>query len=274
MRDAIVRPLEDQLAGAPNLDHLETAIQPGQASIVAVFQLSSDPNDDLVQVQGRVQNAQRSLPNDISAPQIALYNPSEAVVVSLALRARALSAGDLSSLAINKIVPSLEQVPGVSFVQVNGSVTPSIQIDVDPGKLSASGFTLTDVISTITNNNIRAPGGILYAPNRETNLDVRGDIQNVPTVANLLLGSSASTPSPGSSISAMWQTSATRMKRSASTPIRAVIRRSHSTSKNLPAHRKWSPRTRYSPRCRNCAEPIPTSNSRCSTCNRRTPSSN
>jgi HAE1 family hydrophobic/amphiphilic exporter-1 len=195
MRDAIVRPLEDQLAGAPNLDHLETSIQPGQASIVAVFQLSSDQNNDLVQVQGRVQNAQHQLPNDVTTPQISLYNPSEAVVVSLVLRSRSLSPGDLSSLTINKVVPELEQVPGVSFVQENGTVTPSIQVNVDPRKLSASGFTLTDIVTTITNNNIRSPGGILYSPNRETNLDVRGDIQNVPTVANLLLGNGGTTTS-------------------------------------------------------------------------------
>jgi HAE1 family hydrophobic/amphiphilic exporter-1 len=191
MRDAIVRPLEDQLAGAPNLDHLETAIQPGQASIVAVFQLSSDQNDDLVQVQGRVQNGQHSLPNDVQTPQISIYNPSEAVVVSLVLRSRSLSPGDLSSLTINKVVPALEQLEGVSYVQQNGTVTPSIQVAVDPQRLSASGFTLTDIVSTLTNNNVRAPGGILYAPNRETNLDVRGDITTVPSVAGLLLGSSS-----------------------------------------------------------------------------------
>ncbi len=191
MRDAIVRPLEDQLAGSPDLDHLETSIQPGQASIVAVFSLSSSQNNDLVQVQGRVQNAQRSLPNDVTTPQISIYNPSEAVVVSLVLRSRTLSVGDLSSLTINKIVPALDQVTGVSFVQANGTVTPSIQVNVDPNRLTSSGFTLTDIVTTITNNNIRSPGGILYSPNRETNLDVRGDIQNIPTVANLLLSAGA-----------------------------------------------------------------------------------
>ncbi|HZO92597.1 MAG TPA: efflux RND transporter permease subunit [Candidatus Baltobacteraceae bacterium] len=192
MRDAVVRPLEDQIAGAPQLDYLETSIQPGQASIVAVFQLNSDQNNDLVQVQGRVQNAQHSIPSDVQAPQISLYNPSEAVVVSLVLRSRALAAGDLSSLTINKIVPQIEQVPGVSYVQANGTVTPSIQVDVDPRRLSSSGLTLTDIVSSITNNNIRAPGGILYSPNRETNLDVRGDIQDVPTVANLLVSGGSS----------------------------------------------------------------------------------
>ena len=208
MRDAIVRPLEDQLAGAPLLDHLETSIQPGSASIVAVFQLSSNSNDDLVQVQGRVQNAQHSLPNDVQTPQISLYDPSEAVVVSLVLRSSALSVGDLSSLTINKIAPELEQIQGVSFVQENGIVTPSIQINVDPGKLSASGYTLPDVVSAVTNNNVRAPGGILYSPNRETNLDVRGDIQDVPTVAGLLIGSTGTAPAGADA----W-TTATRLFR-------------------------------------------------------------
>ncbi len=204
MRDAIVRPLEDQIAGAPDLDHLETSIQPGQAAVIAVFSLSSDPNNDLVQTQGRVQNAQRSIPNDVQAPQISLYNPSEAVVTSLVLRSKSLSTGDLSSLTINKIVPALEQVPGVSFVVDNGVVTPSIQINVSPQKLISSGFTLTDIVSSVTNNNVRAPGGILYSPNRETNLDVRGDIQDAASVSNLLL--SGATPAT-SGTTEPWSTS-------------------------------------------------------------------
>ena len=83
MRDAIVRPLEDQIAGAPDLSYIETSIQPGRAPIVAVFSLTSDQNTDLVQVQGRVQNSLHQLPSDLPTPQISIYNPSEAVVVSL-----------------------------------------------------------------------------------------------------------------------------------------------------------------------------------------------
>ena len=206
MRDAVVRPLEDTIAGAPQLNYLETSIQPGQASIVAVFQLNSDQNNDLVQVQGRVQNAQHAIPSDVQAPQISLYNPSEAVVVSLVLRSRALGAGDLSSLTINKIVPQIEQVPGVSYVQANGTVTPSIQVDVDPNRLSSSGMTLTDIVSSITSNNIRAPGGILYSKNRETNLDVRGDIQDVPTVANLLIAGGSSSAAASSTTTNVFST--------------------------------------------------------------------
>jgi hydrophobic/amphiphilic exporter-1 (mainly G- bacteria), HAE1 family len=192
IRDAIVRPIEDQIAGAPDLQAIETAIQPGQATIVARFTLTSDQNADLVQVQGRVQNAQRQLPSDLQTPQITIYDPSQAVVVSLTATSSSLAPGDLSALVTNKIVPAIEQVPGISFVEVNGAVTPSLQVEVNPRALSASGFTLTDIVSAISENNVRAPGGIAYAPNRETSIDIRGDVQTPPTVAQLLLGSSGS----------------------------------------------------------------------------------
>jgi HAE1 family hydrophobic/amphiphilic exporter-1 len=213
MRDAIVRPLEDQIAGAPDLSYIETSIQPGQASIVAVFSLTSDQNTDLVQVQGRVQNSLHQLPSDLPTPQISIYNPSEAVVVSLSASSSTLSLGDLSSIVTNTIVPAIEQVPGVSFVQENGAVTSSIQVNVDPRRLQSSGFTLTDVINAVANNNVRAPGGIVYQPNRETNLDIRGDITDVPSVAGLLLGNTTTSPAGSSSSSVYPWTASARLYR-------------------------------------------------------------
>jgi len=206
MRDAIVRPLEDQVAGAPDLDTIESAIQPGQATIVARFVLTSDVNSDLVQVQGRVENAQRQLPSDLQAPQVSIYDPSEAVVVSLVASSAQLGAGDLSSLVTNKIVPSLEQIPGVSYVEENGDVTPSLEVTLRPNDLLASGFTLTDVVSTISSNNVRAPGGIIYSPNRETNIDIRGDVQTPASVADLLLSNGTGGLSTGSTTSAFGTT--------------------------------------------------------------------
>ena len=141
MRDAIVRPLEDQLAGAPNLDHLETAIQPGQASIVAVFQLSSDQNDDLVQVQGRVQNApalaaqRRADAADLDLQSERSRRRLAGVALALAQRRRSLvarrSTRSCRRSSSSKASRSCRQ---------NGTVTPSIQVAVDPQPLSVVGL--------------------------------------------------------------------------------------------------------------------------------------
>jgi HAE1 family hydrophobic/amphiphilic exporter-1 len=187
IRDAIVRPLEDAIAGAPNLDHLNSTIQNGQATIAATFTLDSNKTTDLVEVQRRVASAEHNLPSDLVTPTIGTFDPGEPTVATLVVTSYSLSPTALSLLVNNQIVPDLEQVPGIANVTAGGALSPAIRIDVSPARLSSSGVTLADVVSAITNNNVRAPGGIVYQPNRETSVDVRGDVSGVASVAGLLL---------------------------------------------------------------------------------------
>ena len=185
IRDAIVKPIEDAIAGAPNLDHINTTVQQGQATIAAVFSLTSNKTTDLVQIQQRLLLAQADLPTDMPAPTVGTFDPAQATVVTLGVSSRTLAPGTLSAIVTNNIVPDLEQIDGVSNVNVGGSLTPAIEVQVNPRRLSAAGFTLNDIVSSISANNNREPGGIAYLPNRETTIDVRGDVTNVASVANL-----------------------------------------------------------------------------------------
>ncbi|HLY01753.1 MAG TPA: efflux RND transporter permease subunit [Candidatus Cybelea sp.] len=185
IRDAVVRPIEDAIAGAPDLDHINTTVQQGQATVSAVFSLSSNKTTDLVQVQRRILVAQSQLPSDMPAPTVGTFDPAEATILTLGLSSGTLTGGDLSAIVTNNIVPDLEQVEGVSNVNVGGSVTPAIEVAVNPNLLASSGLTLNDIVSTISQNNLREPGGIAYLPNHETTIDVRGDVSNAATVADL-----------------------------------------------------------------------------------------
>jgi hydrophobic/amphiphilic exporter-1 (mainly G- bacteria), HAE1 family len=185
IRDAVVRPIEDAIAGAPDLDHINTTVQQGQATISAVFSLNSNKTTDLVQVQRRLLVAQSQLPSDMPAPTVGTFDPAEATILMIGVSSRSLAAGNLSAIVTNNIVPDLEQVDGVSNVNVGGSVTPAIEVAVNPNLLASSGLTLNDIVSTISENNLREPGGIAYLPNHETTIDVRGDVSNASTVADL-----------------------------------------------------------------------------------------
>jgi HAE1 family hydrophobic/amphiphilic exporter-1 len=192
LRDAVVRPIEDAIAGAPNLDHVNTSIQQNQASISATFSLNSNQTTDLVEVQDRLQTARAALPVDLPAPSVRSFDPAQATIVTLSVTSNSLSIAGLSAIVTDKIVPALEQVDGVSNVQANGTVTPALEVTLDPNKLAAFGFTPNDVVSSIQSNNVRAPGGIAYLGNRETTIDVRGDVQTPASVAGLLLTGSTS----------------------------------------------------------------------------------
>ncbi|HTX03840.1 MAG TPA: efflux RND transporter permease subunit [Candidatus Acidoferrales bacterium] len=185
MRDNIVAPIEQQLAGTTDLQTINSTVQQGTASIVAVYYLGSDIATDVALTQKAVQSAEKELPTNLTPPVIQIRDPSQSVVISLGVFSSKLSTGQLSLIVDNVIVPRIQQIKGISNVFVGGDVIPAYEVEADPAKLAARNLTLNDLINTLTNDNQRVPGGIAYAPNRETTIDVRGDITTPNTIANL-----------------------------------------------------------------------------------------
>jgi multidrug efflux pump subunit AcrB len=188
MRDSIVQPIEQNLAGTPDLQTINAVVQQGQATITGIFDLESDTATDLALTNKAVQAAAKYLPTNITPPTVNLQDPTESVVVTLALYSQKLSLSKLAMYATNVIAPAIEQVPGISFVNVGGVVTPAYEVTVDPVKLVANNLTINDVINTLQTDNQRVPGGFAYETNRQTTIDIRGDIQDLDTVRKLWSG--------------------------------------------------------------------------------------
>ncbi len=185
MRDNIVAPIEQNLAGTADLQTFSSVVQQGQARITAIFDISSDSATDLALTNKAIQAAEKYLPTNLTPPTVNLYDPTQSTVVTLALYSKKLSLSRLALYATNVIAPQLEQVPGISFANVGGVVTPAYEVVVDPARLTAANLTLNDVVNALQSNNQRVPGGFAYEPNRQTTIDIRGDIQNLDTVRNL-----------------------------------------------------------------------------------------
>jgi hydrophobic/amphiphilic exporter-1 (mainly G- bacteria), HAE1 family len=197
MRNSVVEPLENALAGAQDLLTINSTVQTGQASIAVIFTLTSSVDTDLALVQNAVQSAQRYLPANIIAPTISLNNPSEIEVAVLQLTSRKLNVGQLSLLATGRIAPTIQQIPGVSYVTVQGAATPAYEVTVNPLRLSAAALTLTDLMSTISGNNVLAPGGSVYGTDRQTQVNIRGDIQSPESILDLPIQNSGTTAGGG-----------------------------------------------------------------------------
>jgi HAE1 family hydrophobic/amphiphilic exporter-1 len=185
LQTEVALPIEDQLAGTPYLVTQSTTIESGSVSISATFSLDSTDTENIANVEKALQAAQRQLPATLTAPTLRVANPSEPTIVTLALLSNKYDQADLGAVANNSIVPALEQLSGVSNVNVSGTTQPTFTVTVDPNLLAANNLTLTDVVGSITPDNVRAPGGYVYQPGRETELDVRGDIATPQQVADL-----------------------------------------------------------------------------------------
>jgi hydrophobic/amphiphilic exporter-1 (mainly G- bacteria), HAE1 family len=197
MRDDVVQPIEQNLAGTPDLQTLSAVVQQGQATLSATFDITSDSATDLALTNKSIQAAEKLLPTNMTQPTVNLRDPTESVVVTLAVFSKKLSLARLALYAQNVIAPQIEQVPGISFVNVGGIVTPAYEVVVDPVRLTAANLTLNDVLNTLQNDNQRVPGGFAYEPNRQTTIDVRADIQTLAGVRNLAIIPASGGGAPG-----------------------------------------------------------------------------
>ncbi len=209
MRTDIVEPIENQLAGSPNLSRITATVQAGTANISAIFSLTSDISTDLVNVQKAVQAASRQLPSNILAPTLNINDPSEATVATLYVTSTKLSLAQLSMDVIYTIAPAIQQVPGISLVTAAGTVTPAYEVNASPYKLAAENLTLNDLYNTVSTGNLRAPGGYVYQSNRQTSIDIRGDIITPSSVLDLPIApSTAAVPAiaPTAGLTDPWTT--------------------------------------------------------------------
>jgi HAE1 family hydrophobic/amphiphilic exporter-1 len=198
MRDTIVKPIEDSIAGTSDLQNLSSNIQAGRATISAAFYITSNVNTDLVNVLKSLQTAQHSLPTTLQPPTVNVRDPSEATVVTLSLTSAKLSESQLSLIANNDVSPYIAQIPDVSFVTVGGGANPAYEVVVDPQKLATANLTLNDVITTVGTSNTRAAGGTAYGRDRQTQIDIRGDIFQPQSISDLPIAppaASSATPS-------------------------------------------------------------------------------
>src|ERR1700712_5446860 len=85
LQTEVALPLENALAGTPYLVTQSTTIQSGSVSISATFALESTDTENIANVQKAVQSASPQLPDAVNAPTIRVANPSEPVIVTLAL---------------------------------------------------------------------------------------------------------------------------------------------------------------------------------------------
>ena len=186
MRDEIVQPIEQNLAGTQDLQTINSVVQQGQATITAVFDITSDTATDLALTNKAVQAAEKYLPTNITPPTVNLYDPTEStVVVARAVLAEAL---DQRALALRaERHRAAARASAGHFVcqrRRRRHARPTRCRSIRPS-WPRNNVTLNDVINTVSADNQRVPGGFAYEPNRQTTIDVRGDITTLDNVRNL-----------------------------------------------------------------------------------------
>jgi HAE1 family hydrophobic/amphiphilic exporter-1 len=184
----VIEPLEDQLASAPALEHIDSTAQNGEAEISVQFRFGSDMATNRANVQQAVDAARANLPADLRAPLLARGAPAEAPVFEEAVSSELIHDGALSNLLDKQVLPAMRAVSGVENVTASGADTLQFVVKPRGGALAALNATMLDVLHAAQAGGDVFPGGVFRSRYAESTIGVDGAATSVQALRDLPLG--------------------------------------------------------------------------------------
>ena len=187
MEDLVTRQLEEQLAITENAIQVQSRSTEGRSSVDLSFPYGTDIDLALRDASTRLDRAKRFLPDSIDPPVIYKRDPSQIPVLEMVVSSTDRDPVALRSWVDYSFAKWFLNLPGVAAAEVGGGLTREIQVVVDQERLSAFGFTIADISTILSNENLDSPGGSLSTGNREISTRTTGRFQAVDDIAALPL---------------------------------------------------------------------------------------
>ncbi|MGH8782325.1 efflux RND transporter permease subunit [Paraburkholderia sp.] len=165
---SVASPLERHLGSIADVTEMTSSSSVGSARITLQFGLNRDIDGAARDVQAAINAARADLPASLrSNPTYHKVNPADAPILILALTSNTLPAGQLYDSAATVLQQALSQVDGVGEVDVAGSSSPAVRVELEPQALFHYGIGLEDVRAALAAANANSPkGSIEFGPNR------------------------------------------------------------------------------------------------------------
>ena len=174
METQVTRPLEDAVAGLSGIDTITSVSGLGFSTITVQFKDSADPKTVASDVERRISGAASLFPSGANRPIVTKVDLGQQPIMQLAVYDNTLSPEHLYRVAKALVVPSFEEINGVSQVALVGGRAEEVRVAVDPVRLAAYGLTLAQVQNALASANASIPGGSVTQGARQFELQVSG----------------------------------------------------------------------------------------------------
>ena len=202
--EQVTQPVEDAINGVEGIESVQSTSSQGFSVVLVEFDLNADTEEAESDLQAALDGI--VLPSQAGDPEVKSQSASQFPILSLSLAAKNKDLADLTKYAEDDVVPAIEEVDGVSSVDVIGGAEKRIQVDLDPEKLKEKDLTTDAVVGAISGSQVDAPVGNVYVNGRETPISASSDLGGVGALEDLPVGveggasSAAPTGPPSGSI--------------------------------------------------------------------------
>ncbi|MBI3549470.1 MAG: efflux RND transporter permease subunit [Elusimicrobia bacterium] len=193
MESAVTDLIEDAVMSVEGISQVASKSQEGLATITVTFGLSVDINVALQQVQTRIAQAQKNLPNNINPPIVTKSNPEDQPIVWTAL-AGTRGLREMVVFIRDRLKDNLTTIPGVGDVFKGGYVDPNMRIWLHTEKMREREIAVDDIISALTTEHVQSPSGFMESGPKEINIRVVGEATTPEEFRRLIIPSRSGAP--------------------------------------------------------------------------------
>jgi HAE1 family hydrophobic/amphiphilic exporter-1 len=163
IEQSVATPIEQQMSGVDKMNYMYSlnATANGQMRLIVDFDVSTDPNTDLILAQSRETQAASQLPPDVTNYGVTVQKSVLAPLMLIALYSPkgTRDARFLANYAYINLNDQLTRVKGVGSVQVFGAGQYAMRLWVKPDQLAKLNITVPEIVSAIQTQNTVNPAG-------------------------------------------------------------------------------------------------------------------
>lgn len=196
----VAAPIEREVNGVDNMIYMNsTSASTGDYTLNVSFQLGTDPDQAVINVNNRLQAAMASLPDEVKREGVTVEKKSSSILllVSLFSPDERYDTIFLSNYALINVIEELQRIKGVGSVTNFAAQDYAMRIWLQPDRLLRYQMTPNDVINAIKEQNQQFGAGRLGDEPMEITVDkvytlnVRGRLSTVPEFEEIILRSDA-----------------------------------------------------------------------------------
>ena len=163
----VAAPLEQQINGVEDMLYMDSVSNAnGDMNLLVSFKVGTDPDQAMINVNNRVQQATASLPDDVRRYGVTVEKKSSSILQIIALYSKSGQADTttIGNYALVNIVDDLKRLEGVGDAQVMSANDYAIRIWIKPDVLSQRNLTVGDIVSAVQAQNAQRAAGKIGQP--------------------------------------------------------------------------------------------------------------
>ncbi|MBV8084482.1 MAG: efflux RND transporter permease subunit [Chloroflexi bacterium] len=189
----VTKPLEDAIAGLPNVQHIDSTSADGLSSITVQFTNAVNVSLMPVDVERVVNSARSKLPSSAEAPNVITFDVNQIPVIIVALSGNQ-PLDQLQQVATDRLQRPLEALNGVASVGVNGGETREIHVNANIDQLQARGLSLTSIQQALASQQLQMPAGTLSNATKDVNVRLNGLVSTPQQLGDIVVAQTATGP--------------------------------------------------------------------------------